>query len=391
MKLPRDVKALGAVSFLNDASSEMIYPLLPAFVVGTLGAGPAFLGALEGLAESVAALLKLAAGVLSDRLPRRKPLVLAGYGLASAARPWIALATLPGHALAVRLLERAGKGLRTAPRDALLASAAPAAERGRAVGFHRAMDHAGAAVGPLVAALLLSIGLELRVVFALAGVPAVLTVLVLVFGVREAGAQAALAADAPRRAPGPLPRRFKLFLGLAGLFALGFSSDAFVLLKAQEVGVPLAALPLLWTLHHVVKSAAGTSGGALADRLGRRRVLGAGWLLYALVYLGFAAASRAWHVWALSLVYALYFALCEGAEKALVADLAGEGQAGRAFGLFHGLTGAMLLPASALAGALWEWRGAAWAFGLGALLALVAALGLFALVPEPRDARPQAA
>lgn len=383
MSLPRNVKALGAVSLLNDASSEMIYPLLPAFVVGPLRAGPAFLGLLEGAAESLSAALKVAAGALSDRLPRRKPLVVVGYTLASAVRPWMALAVHPWHAALVRLGDRVGKGLRSAPRDALLAASAPREARGRAFGFHRAMDHAGAALGPLLAsALLLATG-DLRLVFALAALPAILAVLVLVFLVDEDAPDAPRPAPAARPdAPTPLPRAFRAYLAVLAVFTLGGSSDAFLLLRAQEVGVPLAALPLLWTFHHVLKSATGTWGGALSDRLGRRRAIVAGWLAYALAYLGFAWASQPWHAWALFAVYSLHFALCEGAEKALVADLAGDQAGGRAFGLFHGVTGAMLLPASALAGALWQWHGASLALGVGAALAVVAALLLALLVPD---------
>ena len=389
MPLPKDVKALGLVSLLNDASSEMIFPLLPALLVGPLHAGPAVLGLIEGAAETVASLLKVVSGYLSDRLTRRKPLVVAGYALASAARPWIALATAPWHVFAVRLTDRIGKGLRTAPRDALLAVVAPPEARGRAFGFHRSMDHAGAVVGPLLTSALLAFTGELRLVFALAALPAILAVLALIFGVHEPPAPAASAAvvRAPTSDEAPLPASFKAYLVVLALFTLGFSSDAFLLLRAQDAGVPLAAVPLVWTLHHVIKSASGTWGGALSDRLGRRRTIVAGWFLYAAVYLGFALASAAWHVWALFVAYGLHFALCEGAEKALVVDLAGRVRGGRAFGLYHGVTGVMLLPASLLAGALWQWRGPLPAFGLGALLALVAALGLWLFVPEPDPAR----
>ncbi len=388
MSLPRDVKALGLVSLLNDASSEMIYSLLPAFIVGPLRAGPAFLGLLEGASESLASLLKLASGEWSDRLRRRKPLVVAGYALATAARPWLALATTPWHAAAVRLADRVGKGVRSAPRDALLAAAAPAEARGRAFGFHRAMDHAGAAVGPLLASALLALGGDVRLVFALAALPAILALLVLLFGVDEAAAPAIT--PAARATVGePLPASFKAYLASLAIFTLGASSDAFLLLRAQAIGVSLVALPLLWTWHHVVKSAMSTWGGSLSDRIGRRRVIVAGWGVYAAAYLGFAWASSPWHAWALFALYGLHFALCEGAEKALVADLVGH-RGGRAFGLFHGVTGVMLLPASALAGLLWQACGAPVALGLGAALALVAALALWFFVPEPSSATARA-
>ncbi len=384
MPLPRDVKALGLVSLLNDASSEMIYPLLPAFVVGPLRAGPVFLGWLEGAAESLASVLKLASGALSDRLERRKPLVVGGYALAAVVRPWIALALTPWHVAVVRLVDRVGKGLRSAPRDALLAGLAPAEERGRAFGFHRAMDHAGAALGPLLAAGALACGADLRLVFALAALPAGLALLVLVFGVREAAPRPSRATQEQARSGQPLSSAFKAYLAVLALFTLGASSDAFLLLRAQEAGVSLAALPLLWSFHHVLKSATGAWGGALSDRLGRRRVIVAGWALYAAAYLGFALAEQAWHAWASFAVYALHFSLCEGAEKALVVDLAGDAP-GRAFGLFHGLTGALLLPASVLTGVLWQAHGARVALGVGATLALAASCALWVCVPEPHS------
>jgi MFS family permease len=363
----------------------MIYPLLPAFLTGTLRAGPAFLGAVEGLAETVAAALKVVSGRVSDRLPRRKPLVVAGYSLSSLVRPLVALATAPAHVLAVRLLDRVGKGLRSAPRDALLAAVVPGGDRGRAFGFQRAMDHAGAMVGPLLASAAMLLTSDLRVVFALAAIPAALAVLALVVGVREVPRPldvppAALEAAPPRA---PLEPGLVRYLGVLALFTLGNSSDAFLLLRAQEAGVALAAIPALWALHHLVKAAASTWGGALSDRVGRRRVILAGWSVYALAYAGFAAAASPLAVAGLFAFYGLFHALTEGAERALVADLAGERARGRAFGLFHAVTGAALLPASLLTGLLWQRFGARIALGTGAGLALLAALALLVLVPEP--------
>jgi MFS family permease len=383
--LHRTVRSLGLVSLLTDASSEMIYPLLPAFVTGTLRAGPAFLGAVEGLAETVAAALKVVSGRVSDRLPRRKPLVVAGYSLSSLVRPLVALATAPAHVLAVRLLDRVGKGLRSAPRDALLAAVVPGGDRGRAFGFQRAMDHAGAMVGPLLASAAMLLTSDLRVVFALAAIPAALAVLALVVGVREVPRPldvppAALEAAPPRA---PLEPGLVRYLGVLALFTLGNSSDAFLLLRAQEAGVALAAIPALWALHHLVKAAASTWGGALSDRVGRRRVILAGWSVYALAYAGFAAAASPLAVAGLFAFYGLFHVLTEGAERALVADLAGERARGRAFGLFHAVTGAALLPASLLTGLLWQRFGARIALGTGAGLALLAALALLVLVPEP--------
>jgi MFS family permease len=378
-RLPTQVKALGVVSLLTDASSEMIYPLLPAFLTGTLRAGPAFLGLVEGAAEAVASALKIVSGRISDRSARRKPLVVAGYALASAARPLVALATAPVHVLAIRIVDRIGKGVRGAPRDALIAEVTDPRARGRAFGFHRAMDHAGAVVGPLLASALLWLAVDLRTVFALAAVPAALSLAVLVLGVREPPR-----ADAARHAPvtGPAPgHALWRYLGVLALFTLGNSSDAFLLLRAQQAGVALAALPALWAFHHAIKASASTHGGMLSDRVGTRPAIVAGWMVYAATYAGFALASQAWHAWALFGVYGLFHALTEGAERALVADLAGADARGRAFGYFHAVTGGMLLPASLLTGAVWQWKGPAAALGLGAALAGVAALLLLAAVP----------
>jgi MFS family permease len=378
--LHRTVRSLGLVSLLTDASSEMIYPLLPAFLTGTLRAGPAFLGVVEGLAETVAAALKIVSGGLSDRSRRRKPLVVAGYSLSSLVRPLVALATAPFHVLAVRVLDRMGKGVRSAPRDARV-------DRGRAFGFQRAMDHAGAMVGPLLASAAMLATNDLRVVFGLAAVPAVLAVATLVLGVREEPRLPAPAAPtAAAGGPAPLEPALLRYLGVLAVFTLGNSSDAFLLLRAQEAGVALAAIPALWTLHHLVKAGASTWGGALSDRVGRRRVIAGGWTVYALAYAGFAVAGSTLAIVGLFAFYGLFHALTEGAERALVADLAGEATRGRAFGLFHAVTGAALLPASLATGLLWQRFGAPVALGTGALLAAVAVLGLVVLVPSPPPA-----
>jgi MFS family permease len=374
---------LGLVSLLTDASSEMIYPLLPAFLTGVLKASPAFLGLVEGLAEAVASALKVASGLLSDRLSRRKPLVVAGYGLSSAVRPLVALAGAPSHVLAVRLLDRVGKGVRTAPRDALLTEITAKGQRGRAFGFQRALDHAGAVVGPLLASALLFAGNDLRTVFALAALPAALAMAALLFGLREGPpVPAPPAASGPGGADPTHRRSFHLYLGVLALFSLGNSSDAFLLLKAQEAGVTLTLIPLVWTFHHVVKAAASTHGGVLADRRGRKKAILAGWFVYALAYAGFAGAASAGSVWLLFGFYGLFPALTEGPERALVAELAAADERGRAFGLYHAVTGGMALFASLLTGALWQRFGAGTALATGAALAGLAALGLWTLVPE---------
>ena len=384
-----NVVALGAVSLLTDIASEMIYPLLPLFLATVLGAGPAALGAVEGLAESTAALVKLAAGLRSDRMRRRKPLILLGYGLAACARPLVAVASSAGMVAAIRFTDRVGKGLRGAPRDALITDSVPPSLRGRAFGLQRSMDHAGALVGPLVAAALLAgAGLSLRAVFALALVPGLLGVALVVWKVREPGRARGEEADSARRGSGALgavPRGpLRRYLLVLLLFTLGNSSDAFLLLRASGLGLPAAQLPLLWAFFHLVKTLGSLPAGALSDRLDRRRLIIAGWAVYALVYLGFARADAAWHAWALFAAYGLYYALTEGAEKALLADLAPIGARGGAFGWHAFSVGVGALPASLLFGALWQAAGPVAAFGLGAALAGLAALLLWRLVPAPR-------
>lgn len=377
MRLPRTVIALGVVSFFTDVSSEMIYPLLPLFLSSTLGAGALTIGAIEGAAESVAALLKLASGWWSDRMPRRKPLVVVGYGLASVVRPLIGLAQSTSQVMALRLADRVGKGIRGAPRDALIADAVDPRERGRAYGFHRAADHAGAVVGPLAAFVLLGWGgISLRSVFLLAAIPAALAVLTLLLGVREPARHTAGPARAPRLERAGLGARFWRYLVVLLVFTLGNSTDAFLLLRAAELGVSAAMLPVLWAMLHVVKSAASTPGGILSDRMGRRPLIVGGWIVYAAVYVGFAHAALAWHAWALFAAYGLYFGLTEGVEKALVADLVGAEVRGAAFGWYNLAIGIAAFPASLLFGAIWQWAGAPAAFTFGAAMAVVASLGL---------------
>jgi MFS family permease len=373
LRLGRNVLALAAVSFLTDVSSEMIYPLLPVFLAGTLGASASLVGLIEGAAETTASLLKLGSGWWSDRLRRRKPLIVLGYALASAVRPLVALAQAASQVLAVRVVDRVGKGLRTSPRDALIADSVDPAVRGKAYGLHRAADNAGAVVGPLLAFAVLhfAAGASLRLVFALAAIPALLAVVVLVLGVREAPRPARPAvAGGPARQP--LGRAFWSYLAVVLLFTLGNSTDAFLLLRAGQLGVEPALLPILWAAFHVVKAACSTPAGALSDRLGRRPLIVAGWAVYALVYLGFARAGATWHAWALFLVYGAFYGLTEGTEKALVADLVTPDRRGTAFGFFNLAIGLGALPASVLFGLVWDRLGAPVAFGYGAALAALA-------------------
>jgi MFS family permease len=383
--LGRNVIALGVVSFFTDVSSEMIYPLLPVFLTTTLGASAGMLGAIEGAAESTASLLKLASGWWSDRVGKRKPLVVAGYGIASIARPLIAVAQTAGHVLAIRLADRFGKGIRNAPRDALIADSVDPSIRGKAFGFHRAADHAGAVIGPLVAFVLLQwMGFELRTVFWLAIIPGIAALITVIAFVREASAVRPAMPAVVGGAGTAVPRSFWAYLAVVLLFTLGNSTDAFLLLRASQLGVPVAMLPILWATLHVVKSAASTHGGALSDRIGRAPTLIAGWTIFALVYVGFGVATQHWHAWALFVVYGLFFALTEGTERALVADFSGA-KRGTAFGWFHLTVGLGALPASVLFGLVWDRASASSAFYMGATFAALAALGI-AAVPKPRAA-----
>jgi MFS family permease len=391
VKLPRNVKALAAVSLLTDASSEMIYPLLPLFLTTVLGASAATVGTIEGLAESTASVLKLASGWWSDRV-RRKPLVLFGYGLASLVRPLVALATSSGQVLAIRLADRVGKGVRTAPRDALLADSTPASVRGRAFGFHRAGDHAGAVIGPLVAWVMLQRWqLPLQSVFLWAAVPAVLSVIVVMVFVKEtkmADGRGQMADGLPRILPDDIPihvderlgSSFWKYLVVLLVFTLGNSTDAFLLLRATQVGVPVAMVPILWAVFHAVKAAASTPSGALSDRVGRRPLIVAGWSLYAVAYLLFGRATSPWEIWALFLLYGLHFGFTEGVEKALVADLVPASKRGTAFGWYNFTIGLGALPASVMFGLVWDRVSPQAAFSLGAVLAFGAAVGMLVLV-----------
>lgn len=367
---------LSIVSLLNDAASEMIYPLLPLFLVGTLGATPTLLGLIEGVAESTSSLLKLASGWLSDRVRRRRPLILAGYGIATVARPLIAVATMPVHVLAIRFSDRIGKGLRSAPRDALLAASVPATHHGRAFGVHRAADHTGAVLGPLIATALLLVIADVRMVFALAALPGLIALLILVLRVTEAPPHPAPASllHSPEPDAGSVTRSRPLawFLAALLLFTLGNATDAFLLLRAADLGVPTAAIPLLWAVHHVSKAAWSVPGGALADRVGARPAIAAGWLVYAVTYAGFGLASSAGAAWLLFLLYGLFHGLTEGPEKALVAALAPAERRGAAFGAYHFTIGIAALPASVAFGLVWQHFDAAAAFLLGAGLALLA-------------------
>jgi MFS family permease len=398
-RLGRNVVTLGGVSLLTDVASEMSYPLLPIFLTTVLGASATALGAIEGVAESTASLLKLVSGWLSDRLPGRKPLVVIGYGLASLVKPLIGLARNPGQVMAIRVTDRVGKGIRTSPRDALIADSVAPSIRGRAFGFHRAADNLGAVIGPLIAFALLRYGrgIDLRRVFLLTAIPAALSVALLVFGLREVPrrasperertAQPAASAASPRP-PGLGARFWWLFVVLV-IFTLGNSSDVFLLLRATQLGVAPVLVPLLWALLNLVKALFNVPGGVLSDRFGRRPLLIAGWTIYAAVYLGFGLAGTVWQVWVLFAAYGLYFGATEGVEKALVADFVPAERRGAAFGFYNLALGIAALPASLIFGELVDHDGARAAFLFGAGMALLAAIAICFVAPpgrqRPRD------
>ena len=373
LRLSRTVVLLGVTSFLTDVGSEMIFSLLPVFVTGTLGGGAAFLGIIEGAADALASLLKLFSGHAADRMPRRKPIVVFGYGLATVVRPLMAVATAPWHALVVRLLDRTGKGIRSSPRDALIADAAEPGAIGRAFGFHRAMDHAGAVVGPLVATLLVALHVPLRSIFWVAAVPGLLALVALAL-VREAPRAPALPPEPRAREKTALPSSLKSYLGVLLLFSIANSSDAFLLLRARELGIPLVLIPALWSALHVSKLLWSYIGGVWSDGVPRVRLIIAGWIIFAATYLALGFADRPWHAWALFLVYGAFHGLSEPAEKALVKDLAPAETRGAAFGSYNFIVGVASLPAGLLTGWLWSSWGPRVALTTGAVVALLAAV-----------------
>ncbi|MEI6535917.1 MAG: MFS transporter [Verrucomicrobiaceae bacterium] len=377
-KLPRAVIALGLVSLFTDLSSEMIIPLLPVFLTTQLGASATFFGLVEGTAESVASLLKLFSGAWSDRMGRRFPLVLFGYSLSALMRPLMAFCSAPWQALVVRSADRVGKGLRSAPRDALLTAAVEQKSRGWAFGFHRAMDHTGAMLGALAAWALLAWGFQMNQVFFIAAIPGLFAVLAIIFGVKES--KVPPQESAPSKASGfadfrELNPRLKRYLLVLGWFTLANSSDAFLLLKAAQVGIPLKLAPLLWLVLHITKALTNLAGGRLSDRIGSMPVIRYGWIVYGVVYALFGLADAAWQVWVLFIVYGLYHGLTEGAEKSWVAQLSDTGKHGSAFGWYHALTGAIALPASLWMGVVWQHYGSSAAFMVCAVIS-ISAVGL---------------
>ena len=418
--ISRNVVALGITSFLTDFSTELYYPLLPIFLTTILKAKYLFVGLMEGIAETTASLLKLFSGWLSDKLNRRKVLVVGGYGLSGLTRPVIAIATAGWHILGARFVDRIGKGLRTAPRDALIADSTAPESRGKAFGFHRSMDHAGAVVGPIVAFIIMASAVfgagffvdlfknsqeavslidgsnsdggiveankidehTYRIVFWCSSIPAILSVLVLIFMVKDIRQADEKRAKLPILTLKPFDRNFKVFLPIVILFTLGNSSDAFLILRAKDLGVAEILVPILWAALHVVKMLSAMPGSAWSDKVGRRKVIIVGWMVYSIIYFGFAFAKTEWQVWLLFMFYGIYFGLTEGTEKAFVADLVPTELRGTAYGVYNFAIGIGAFPACLLMGKLWDSFGPTVAFSFGAIISLVAMILLFLAIPS---------
>ncbi|HMS39742.1 MAG TPA: MFS transporter [Pyrinomonadaceae bacterium] len=389
--LSGNVFALSLVSLLNDTSSEIIYPLLPTFLALTLGASPFYIGVIEGVAESVASVLKLFSGYLSDKFDKRKFPVFLGYALSSVVRPLLAFVGSWQAVFAVRLTDRIGKGIRGAPRDAILADSVAPEKRGLAFGFNRAADHLGAVIGPIIAFILLSYlaqnpekptAQDYSQVFLFASIPVVLGLFVIIFFVKEEKREPHETQEnlTPiKLSLNEFDGNFKRFLITIALFTLSNPPDVFLLLRAEQAGVAPAVLPLLWMTLHFSKVIFSLIGGDLSDKFGRKTLIFTGWIIYALVYGGFAFVNSAWQAWVLFIIYGIYFGLTEGVEKALVADLVSKEKRGTAYGFYNLAFSITVLPASIIFGALWTYYGASTAFLFSAIISICAAILLLSV------------
>jgi len=417
----RSIYFLSAVSFFNDIASEMIYPLIPVFIKTVLGFGAEIIGVIEGVAESINSLLKLFSGWISDKAKKRKIFVLAGYSLSNLVRPLIGISGYWGAVLGFRLTDRIGKGIRTSPRDAMICDLAPEDRRGLAFGIQRGMDHAGAVIGPLISSLLITFFLlDLKKVFLLSYIPGIIAVLIVIFGVREikkdehvrleelnkfqsgqclsgrgAGDKSISPAESDKGVDDEgidgkaskkpilffkdfkkLGGRFNYLLSVLVIFTLGNSTDAFLLLRASDLGVQLAYIPLLWSVLHLSKTLFSLLGGHLSDKTGRKTIIGLGWSVYLLTYIGFAFADNLWQIWALFAFYGLFFGFTEGVEKALVGDMVSKDTRGLAYGFYNFAIGIAALPASIVFGLVWKLSGFRYAFIMGAGISLAALIML---------------
>jgi len=396
-KLPRNVWIMTLTSFFTDISSEMILNMISLFLANVLHAPTSLIGLIEGAAETLNSVLKVLSGWFSDKVRKRKSLAVIGYGVSAFTKPLLYVVTSWVGVLGVRLADRTGKGIRSAPRDALLADSVDAKHRGAAFGLHRAGDTAGAVLGLLIAlAVVLAMQSQtldlhwdtFRMLVIFSAIPGFIAVVLLAFGAREATAKAKPAGAAPSRltlnALGP---RFRAFLLIVCLFTLGNSADAFLILRAQERGLSVAGILAMLICFNVIYAALSGPAGSLSDRIGRQRLIIFGWLMYALIYLGFGLAQEIWQIWALYALYGLYYGAADGTARALVADLVPSEQRGSAYGYYNAAVGLMALPASIIAGVLWQGIGPATPFLFGALLAFVA---IVAFVLWNRQAQPAA-
>jgi len=389
---------LGLVSLLTDISSEIIFTLVPLFLANVLGAATTVIGFVGGFSESTDAVFRIFSGWFSDKVARRKPLAVLGYSLSTIAKPFMYIASSWGMVLGVRFGDRVGKGFRTSPRDALIADSVSAEERGKSFGLHRAMDTSGAVLGLVIVAIIVYLvqGGELKLsletyqwMVLVSVIPAVLAVLVLVFFVKERRKKSSVevgGGSAVSTGYRGLFRgwdsRFKLFLVIMAVFTLGNSSDFFVILRAQNLGSSVLYVALMLVLFNVTYAVTSLPAGMLSDKLGRKRVIALGWSIYALVYLGLAISSSLWQIWLLFAFYGVYYGIVEGVARAFVADLVPEERRGTAYGLYHGVVGLTLLPASLIAGWLWQAYSPSAPFFFGSALALLAMLGMMGLVRE---------
>ena len=380
--IPKTVIILGIASFFTDISSEMIYPLLPVFLTTVLGASALELGLIEGIAEATASIFKIFSGIWTDKTGKRKPLIIFGYTISSLFRPLIGLANIWPIVLVLRFVDRVGKGIRTSPRDALIADVTDPSRRGKAFGFHRAMDHTGAIVGPIVASLLLLIpGMNLRWVFLIAGVPALIAMIILIGGILEPPTPKPLENNATFfKNWKNLTPNFKLLLIALVVFTLGNCSDTFLLIKLSQEGVSTKWIALLWSILHVVKMTSSLLGGRLADQFDKKRVMATGWLLYALCFFAFAYFKTEFALVSTFLVYGIYYGLVEPTERALVSELVPSNLRGSAFGFYYFTVGIGILPASILFGFVWKTLGVSAAFIMGGILALSGTILLLSIV-----------
>jgi MFS family permease len=376
-KLNRNIFVLGLTSLFTDISSEMIYPLLPVFLSSTLGVSTAFIGLLEGIAESTASILKVFSGWFSDKLHKRKPIIVLGYSLSTIGKPFLFLAAAGWHVLLVRFIDRFGKGIRTPPKDALIADSSLANERGKAFGIQRAMDRAGAVLGPLIAfAILPLLNNNLRMVFLLAFIPAFIAVLILIFFLKEKPSVRTTSEE--KKTTGlHLSKNFKIFILVIAVFTLGNSSDAFLLLRAKELGLKVTLIPILWLVYNLAGSLTATPLGSLSDKIGRKKTVVLGFLFYSTVYWGFAFANTQILLWFLMALYGCYYGLSEGVLRAYVADLVEDSSVlATVYGIYNTVVGIFIFPASFIMGILWQNFNSTVAFSFGASLALISAICL---------------